>query len=115
MLNRLGVNFVKGDLGSLGYAARNSKRTMNFTIPNKKNPITIAESPFLATTSSGQGDKFITKILIDIPIKSRYPKAKLIGCVDGIGWYVRRGDLKRMITPLCLLATEEHQATKDLR
>jgi len=27
-----------------------------------------------------------------------YPNAKFVGFVDGIGWYVRKGDLKRMVT-----------------
>ena len=72
--------------------------TMDFIIPNKKNPIIIAESSFLATTSSGQGDKSKTEISIDSLIKDHYPNAIFIGFVDGIGWYVRKGDLKRMVT-----------------
>ncbi|OGY09366.1 MAG: hypothetical protein A3D24_04635 [Candidatus Blackburnbacteria bacterium RIFCSPHIGHO2_02_FULL_39_13] len=71
---------------------------MDFIIPNKQNPLIIAESSFLVTTSSGQGDKSKTEISIDSLIKSHYPKAKFIGFVDGIGWYVRKGDLKRMVT-----------------
>ncbi|NMC60316.1 MAG: hypothetical protein GYA51_13180, partial [Candidatus Methanofastidiosa archaeon] len=31
-------------------------------------------------------------------IKEHYPNAIFIGFVDGIGWYVRKGDLKRMVT-----------------
>jgi len=31
-------------------------------------------------------------------IKEHYPNATFIGFVDGIGWYVRKGDLKRMVT-----------------
>ncbi len=53
---------------------------------------------FLATTSSGQGDKSKTEIFIDSLIKAHYPNAIFIGFVDGIGWYVRKGDLKRMVT-----------------
>lgn len=30
-------------------------------------------------------------------LKEHYPHAKFIGFVDGIGWYVRKGDLKRMV------------------
>jgi hypothetical protein len=98
ILNHLDIPFEKGDLGELIDNAPNSKRTMDFIIPNKQNPLIIAESSFLATTSSGQGDKSKTEISIDSLIKSHYPKAKFIGFVDGIGWYVRKGDLKRMVT-----------------
>jgi hypothetical protein len=70
---------------------------MDFIIPNKKNPLIIIESSFLTTTSSGQGDKSKTEISIDTLLKKHYPKAKFIGFVDGIGWYVRKNDLKRMV------------------
>ena len=98
ILNRLDIPFEKGDLGELIDNAPDNKRTMDFIISNKQNPLIIAESSFLATTSSGQGDKSKTEISIDSLIKSHYPKAKFIGFVDGIGWYVRKGDLKRMVT-----------------
>ena len=98
ILNRLNITFEKGDLSELIDNAPNNKRTMDFIIPNKQNPIIIAESTFSATTSSGQGDKSKTEISIDSLIKSHYPNAKFIGFVDGIGWYVRKGDLKRMVT-----------------
>jgi len=98
MLNHLDITFEKGDLGELIDNAPDNKRTMDFIIPNKENPLIIAESSFLVTTSSGQGDKSKTEISIDSLIKSHYPKAKFIGFVDGIGWYVRKGDLKRMVT-----------------
>jgi len=98
ILDRLGITFETGDLSELITNAPDNKRTMDFIIPNKKNPIIIAESSFLATTSSGQGDKSKTEISIDSLIKEHYPKAIFIGFVDGIGWYVRKGDLKRMVT-----------------
>ena len=44
-----------------------------------------------------KNNKSKTEISIDSLIKSHYPKAKFIGFVDGIGWYVRKGDLKRMV------------------
>ncbi|MFH1455205.1 MAG: DpnII family type II restriction endonuclease [bacterium] len=97
ILNHLGIPFEKGDLSELIDNAPDNKRTMDFIIPNKKNPLIIVESSFLATTSSGQGDKSKTEISIDALIKSHYPKAKFVGFVDGIGWYVRKGDLKRMV------------------
>lgn len=98
ILNKLNIPFETGDLNELINNAPDNKRTMDFIIPNKKNPIIIAESTFLATTSSGQGDKSKTEISIDSLIKKHYPKATFIGFIDGIGWYVRKGDLKRMVT-----------------
>jgi hypothetical protein len=98
MLEKLGLTYETGDLTELISNAPDNKRTMDFIIPNKKNPLIIAESSFLATTSSGQGDKSKTEISIDVLIKEHYPKAIFIGFVDGIGWYVRKGDLKRMVT-----------------
>ncbi|OWY19407.1 hypothetical protein C7N43_01030 [Sphingobacteriales bacterium UPWRP_1] len=57
----------------------------------------IIESSFLVTTSSGQGDKSKTEGNIRKLISKYYPKAKFVGFVDGIGWYVRKGDLVRMV------------------
>ena len=98
ILEKLGLTYETGDLTELISNAPDNKRTMDFIIPNKKNPLIIAESSFLATTSSGQGDKSKTEISIDTLIKKHYPNATFIGFVDGIGWYVRKGDLKRMVT-----------------
>lgn len=98
ILNELSIPFETGDLSELIEYAPDTKRTMDFIIPNKVNPKIIIESTFLVTTSSGQGDKSKTEISIDTLIKEHYPKAKFIGFVDGIGWYVRKGDLKRMVS-----------------
>ena len=98
ILENLGLTYETGDLTELISNAPDNKRTMDFIIPNKKNPLIIVESSFLATTSSGQGDKSKTEISIDALIKEHYPKATFIGFVDGIGWYVRKSDLKRMVT-----------------
>ena len=98
ILKKLGITWETGDLTKLIDNAPDNKRTMDFIIPNKKTPIIIAESSFLTTTSSGQGDKSKTEISIDTLIKEHYPDATFIGFVDGIGWYVRKGDLKRMVT-----------------
>ncbi|GJQ48549.1 hypothetical protein KsCSTR_28020 [Candidatus Kuenenia stuttgartiensis] len=97
LLNNLNILFEKGDLSELIENAHSTKRTMDFIIPSKKNPRIIVESSFLVTTSSGQGDKSKTEISIDLLIKEHYPQAKFIGFIDGIGWYVRKGDLKRMV------------------
>ncbi len=98
LLEKHGITFETGDLSELITNAPDNKRTMDFIIPNKKDPILIVESSFLATTSSGQGDKSKTEISIDTLIKEHYPNAKFIGFIDGIGWYVRKGDLRRMVT-----------------
>ena len=98
LLDRLEITFDKGDLGELVDNAPDNKRTMDFIIPNKSNPLIIAESSFLVTTSSGQGDKSKTEISVDSLLKEHYPASKFIGFVDGIGWYVRKGDLRRMVT-----------------
>lgn len=57
ILENLGLTYETGDLTELISNAPDNKRTMDFIIPNKKNPLIIVESSFLATTSSGQGDK----------------------------------------------------------
>ena len=98
ILEKLRLTFETGDLTELISNAPDNKRTMDFIIPNKKKPLLIIESSFLVTTSSGQGDKSKTEISIDSLIKKHYPNAKFIGFIDGIGWYVRKSDLKRMVT-----------------
>lgn len=98
ILKKYNISYESGDLKELISNAPDNKRTMDFIIPDKENPVIIIESSFLATTSSGQGDKSKTEISIDTLIKSHYPKAIFIGFVDGIGWYVRKKDLKRMVT-----------------
>lgn len=97
LLVNLGLAFETGDLGELIANAPDTKRTMDFIIPDKHQPRIIVECSFLVTTSSGQGDKSKTEISIRQLIKQHYPKAKFIGFVDGIGWYVRKKDLKRMV------------------
>jgi len=94
----MGIGFEGGDLGELINNAPDEKRRMDFIVPNKRNPKIIIECSYLVTTSSGQGDKSKTEISIDSLIKEHYPKAHFLGFVDGIGWYVRKNDLKRMIT-----------------
>ena len=98
ILDDLKITFEKGDLGELVTNAPDNKRTMDFILPNKKKPRVIIESSFLATTSSGQGDKSKTEISINTLIKKHYPHAHFFGFVDGIGWYVRKRDLQRMVT-----------------
>jgi hypothetical protein len=94
ILDELGLAYEVGDLAKF---PRSTKRRMDFIIPDKKSPSIIIESVFQMTTSSHQGDKAKTEISIQKLIKKHYPKAKFIGFVDGIGWYVRKEDLKRMV------------------
>jgi len=43
------------------------------------------------------GDKAKTEKVVGEKIHETYPGAIFVGFVDGVGWYVRRGDLKRMV------------------
>ncbi len=97
LLVRLEVPFQTGDLAELIANAFDTKRTMDFIIPNKQNPKIIVESSFLVTTSSGQGDKSKTEIAINSLLKQHYKDAVFVGFVDGLGWYARQNDLKRMV------------------
>lgn len=97
ILNDSDIKFENGDLTELLNQEYDMKRTMDFIIPSKENPKIIIESSFLVTTSSGQGDKAKTEQNIGKLIKKYYPNAKFFGFVDGIGWYVRKEDLKRMV------------------
>jgi hypothetical protein len=98
ILDELGIQYEKGSL-------RNVPRTMDFIIPNKKNPKIIIECSYVVTTSSGMGDKAKTEQRVAESIKKNYPNALFVGFVDGIGWYVRRGDLKRMVGAYDLVFT----------
>ena len=90
ILNELRYPFEKGKL-------KNIPRTLDFIIPNKKSPRIIIECSYVVTTSSGMGDKAKTEQRVAEAIKKHYPNALFAGFVDGIGWYVRRGDLARMV------------------
>lgn len=96
ILDSLNIAFESGDLPKLIQNANLNKRTMDFIIPDKQDPKIIIESSFLSTTSSGQGDKAKTELSIAELLKRHYPQAKFYGFIDGIGWYVRKQDLKRM-------------------
>ncbi len=91
ILDELGVKYVRGKLNGI-------RRTMDFIIPNKENPEIIIESSYVVTTSSGMGDKAKTEMTVAEEIEKNFPDALFIGFVDGIGWYVRQGDLKRIVS-----------------
>lgn len=98
ILKDLNISSERGDLNELFKHESVAKRTMDFILPNKADPKIIIECSFLVTTSSGQGDKSKTEGNIIKLIEKYYPKAKFIGFIDGIGWYVRTNDLKRMVS-----------------
>lgn len=77
--------------------AGNIPRTMDFIIPSKKSPKMIIECSYSVTTASGMGDKAKTEKTVSDYLKKNYRGVVFVGFVDGIGWYVRRGDLKRMV------------------
>jgi len=77
--------------------AGNIPRTMDFIIPNKALPKLIIECSYSVTTASGMGDKAKTEKTVADYLKRNYPNVVFVGFVDGIGWYVRKGDLKRMV------------------
>jgi len=77
--------------------AGNIPRTMDFIVPDKTSPRLIIECSYSVTTASGMGDKAKTEKTVADYLKKNYPNVVFVGFVDGIGWYVRRGDLKRMV------------------
>jgi predicted SnoaL-like aldol condensation-catalyzing enzyme len=95
ILRKHDLTFEKGKFSI--HEAGNIPRTMDFIIPNKKSPRIIIECSYSVTTASGMGDKAKTEKMVADFLKKNYPNIIFIGFVDGIGWYVRRGDLKRMV------------------
>jgi hypothetical protein len=98
ILEELKIPFEKGKI-------RDIPRVMDFIIPDKREPKIIIECSYVVTTSSGMGDKAKTEQRVAESIKKNYPKSLFVGFVDGIGWYVRRGDLKRMVKAYDLVFT----------
>jgi len=95
--------------------AGNIPRTMDFIIPNKTSPKIIVESSFAVTTASGMGDKAKTEGIVAEYLKENYPGVHFIGFVDGVGWYVRRGDLKRMVTAYDFVFTFKEEELENFR
>ena len=75
----------------------NIPRTMDFIVPDKIHPKIIIECSYSVTTASGMGDKAKTEKTVATYLKTNYPDVIFVGFIDGIGWYVRRGDLRRMV------------------
>ncbi len=74
------------------------RRKIDFAIPNETNPRIIIESSYVITTSSGMGDKAKIEMEVAGDIRTHYPETAFVGFVDGIGWYVRKSDLKRLVS-----------------
>lgn len=91
LLNSFNIKFTSGKLDHID-------RLMDFIIPSKDNPKIIIESSYVVTTSSGQGDKAKTEQSVYKDIKTYYPNSLFFGFIDGMGWLVREGDLKRMVS-----------------
>ncbi|MCL0094629.1 hypothetical protein M1N58_01845 [Dehalococcoidales bacterium] len=66
-------------------------------IPDKEDPWIVVQSSYVVTTSSAMGDKAEFEKEVAKKLKQHYPQAVFLGFVDGIGWYVRKGDLKEML------------------
>ncbi|MCY4466639.1 MAG: DpnII family type II restriction endonuclease [Chloroflexi bacterium] len=97
ILDAYSIEYVSGVvLDRLRDTNDDTDRTMDFIIPNQEAPRIIIESSFVATTSSGMGDKAKTTIRNAQRISVHYPSALFVGFVDGIGWYVRKRDLRRI-------------------
>ena len=73
------------------------RRKLDFVIPDKLNPKVFIQSSYEVTTSSAMGDKAKTEIEVAGDIRVRYPGTPFVGFVDGIGWYVRRKDLAKLV------------------
>lgn len=97
ILDSLDIKYLSGVvLERLRATSDDTDRTMDFIIPNQEQPRIIIESSFQATTSSNMGDKAKTTIRNGERIRVHYPSALFVGFVDGIGWYVRKRDLRRI-------------------
>ena len=94
-MNERKLTFEKGKFNIP--EAGNIPRTMDFIIPNKESPRLIIECSYSVTTASGMGDKAKTEKTVAEYLKKNHPNVIFVGFVDGIGWYVRKGDLKRMV------------------
>ena len=97
ILDDANITYDSGcDLPLLAENEKTLKRTMDFMIPNKENPLVIIESSYNTTTSSGNGDKAKTENGVNPLNKKYYPNAIFIGFIDGVGWYARSKDAERM-------------------
>lgn len=90
LLEKNRVRFTSGKLKGI-------RRNLDFIVPSKDEPVIIIESSYEMTTGSSMGDKAKIEIEVSKDIKKNYPSAYFVGFVDGIGWYVRKSDLERVV------------------
>jgi hypothetical protein len=90
ILDEEGISYTAGKLKGI-------PRLLDLIIPDKESPLIVVESSYVVTTSSGMGDKAEFEKEVARSLKQHYPKTVFLGFVDGIGWYVRRGDLKELL------------------
>lgn len=89
-LQQEGLKFERGKLPKV-------RRTLDFIVPSKKSPRVVIECSYVTTTSSGMGDKAKTEQEVRRDLQRNYGGVFFWGFVDGIGWYVRRRDLERIV------------------
>jgi len=76
----------------------NLGRNIDLVIPDIIKPQIFIESSYEVTTSSGMGDKAKTEMSVAEDIRRYYPNSVFVGFIDGIGWYARQNDLKRLVS-----------------
>lgn len=74
------------------------RRALDFIVPCKQSPKIVIECSYVMTTSSGMGDKAKTEQEVRVDLKRHYKGVLFWDFVDGIGWFVRRRDLERIVT-----------------
>lgn len=77
---------------------KNIRRKVDLAIPDEINPKMIVECSYEVTTSSAMGDKAKTEMGVAEDIRRYYPDTFFVGFTDGIGWYVRQADLKKLVS-----------------
>lgn len=87
---------------------KNIRRRIDFAIPDQVNPKVVIECSYVVTTSSGMGDKAKTEMGVAEDIRRYYPNTMFIGFVDGIGWYVRKSDLEKLVSAFHNVFTFKH-------
>lgn len=91
------IPFESGDLPILVSLETERKRTIDIIIPDREAPKILVECSYAITTSSAQGDKSKAEIGMRGLLKQYFPRTFFLGFIDGIGWYVRKNDLERMV------------------
>jgi hypothetical protein len=91
ILDRMKIKYVTGKIKGIG-------RDMDVIIPDKTNPEILIEVSFQATTASAMGDKAKKEVAVKGEMNKHYPKCTFLGFVDGMGWYARQSDLRRILT-----------------